>query len=545
MGVGERTLGGRAASAAWRRQDADLRGGGDMGSAAGARASGDPRCRLARLDDAVDRFVAAYLASTAVQPRSSSAMPRSRGGHFSTSGGCCRRRTICRRLSPTRSPDKRPALSSGCLPTTTTTPNIGSRSGTTCCATTKASITTRRRRRARASRLAASALNTNVPYNHFVEQLLNPAAPGDPDGFLIGVNWRGEVSASQTPAMQAAQNTAQIFLGVNLKCNSCHDSFISKWKLKDAYALASFFSRRRRLRLYRCDVAQDEYATPAFLFPELNRVPPSASLPDRRRTAAAIFTDPRNGRLPRTIVNRMWHRLLGRGLVENPDEMDGEPWSPGLLDWLASDFVDSGYDLKRLIATIVSSQAYQMRAVPRIGEQPRGYVFRGPEFGASRQSSSPTPSARSPATGMCISRRPRPRRRGARAAARALYARMADAGQFADARARPADSRSGVLDAQHEATTLQALELVNGERLTHWLLRGARNMLGELPPPPAAVFVTPINARGAASRTDGAAGRGRAVRSSMCPARPGSGSSRRTRTPPPSTRRRPCGRRGH
>jgi len=46
------------------------------------------------------------------------------------------------------------------------------------------------------------------------------------------------------------------------------------------------------------------------------------------------------------------------------------------------------------------------------------------------------------------------------------------------------------------ATTLQALELVNGERLSNWLLRGARNMLGELPPPPTALFVTPINARG-------------------------------------------------
>jgi len=35
--------------------------------------------------------------------------------------------------------------------------------------------------------------------------------------------------------MQAAQNSAQIFIGINLKCNSCHDSFISKWTLKDAY----------------------------------------------------------------------------------------------------------------------------------------------------------------------------------------------------------------------------------------------------------------------------------------------------------------------
>jgi hypothetical protein len=344
-----------------------------------------------------------------------------------------------------------------------------------------------------------SALTRNVPYNRFVEQLLNPAAPGDPDGFLVGVNWRGEVSASQTPAMQAAQNSAQVFLGINLKCNSCHDSFISKWQLKDAYGLASFFSEDERLRLYRCDVAQDVYATPAFLFPELNRVPPSASLPDRRRTAAAVFTDPRNGRLPRTIVNRMWHRLLGRGLVENPDEMDGAPWSPGLLDWLASDFVDSGYDLKRLIATIVSSKAYQLRAVPRIGEQPRGYVFRGPEI--RRLTAEQFGDAIGAITGDWNVYQPAaPTAPAGAGPPSARHARewQTPASPLARALGRPI--RDQVFTSRSTtATMLQALELVNGERLSNWLLRGARNMLGELPPPPAALFVTPINARGAAA----------------------------------------------
>ena len=348
------------------------------------------------------------------------------------------------------------------------------------------------------------ALTTNAPYNRFVEQLLNPTAPDDPDGFLIGVNWRGVVNASQTPAMQAAQNSAQIFIGLNLKCNSCHDSFISKWTLKDAYGLASFFGEDERLRLYRCDVAQDDYATPAFLFPELNRVPSSASLADRRRTAAAIFTDARNGRMPRTLVNRMWHRLLGRGFVENPDEMDGVPWSPELLDWLASDFVDGGYDLKRLMATIVTSKAYQMRAVPRVGVQRRGYVFRGPEvrrltaeqFGDAigamtgdwnvYQPPAPNPprGAAGPPPGPPPGRYTREWQTPASALARAL--------------GRPI--RDQVFSTRNTAaTTLQALELVNGERLANWLLRGARSMLGELPPPPTAAFVAPINARGRAA----------------------------------------------
>ncbi|HEV2688398.1 MAG TPA: DUF1549 domain-containing protein, partial [Bryobacteraceae bacterium] len=53
-----------------------------------------------------------------------------------------------------------------------------------------------------------AALRDNMPYNQFVEKLLNPVLPEDPAGFLLGVNWRGDVSASQKPLMQAAQNSA-------------------------------------------------------------------------------------------------------------------------------------------------------------------------------------------------------------------------------------------------------------------------------------------------------------------------------------------------
>jgi len=75
------------------------------------------------------------------------------------------------------------------------------------------------------------ALTSNTPYNEIVARLINPSQPGDPAGFVVGVNWRGETSAAVKPWMQAAQNTAQAFLGVNFKCNACHNSFISKWKL--------------------------------------------------------------------------------------------------------------------------------------------------------------------------------------------------------------------------------------------------------------------------------------------------------------------------
>ena len=341
-----------------------------------------------------------------------------------------------------------------------------------------------------------NSLKTNLPYNQFVRQLLNPTPVTDSEGFLVGVNWRGAVSASQTPAMQAAQNTAQIFLGVNLKCNSCHDSFISRWKLRDAYALATYFSTEEKLQLHRCDVPQGQFATAAFLYPALNRTPPSDSTADRRATAADIFTDPRNGRLARTLVNRIWLRLMGHGIVDNPDEMDGEPWSPELLDAVSSDFAAHDYDLKYLIAEIVSSRAYAMQAVARSSELPHKYVFKGPEV--RRLTAEEMADAIAAITGEWHTVQPHtPGAQKDDAPQPAEYTRdwHVAATSFTRALGRPI--RDQVYSTREtEATTLQALEVVNGETLTHWLLRGARNMTGQLPAEPASIFDHPLSNKG-------------------------------------------------
>ena len=332
------------------------------------------------------------------------------------------------------------------------------------------------------------ALAANVPYDRFVTALLNPAAPGDPEGFLIGVNWRGETSAAVTPWMQAAQNTAQVFLGINLKCNACHDSFVNRWKLKDAYALAAYFSPEPSLQLYRCDVAQNKFAEPAFLFPDLDRMPRTRALADRRAAVAEIFTDPRNGRLPRTLVNRIWHRLLGRGLVAQPDEMDGRPWSPELLDFLAADFVASGYDVKRLIGSIMKSRAYEMPAVRRAGEPPaRGYVFAGPEV--RRLTAEQFADAIGALTGEWND-------------SRGVYARewRTPSSTLTRALGRPIRDQVHSVRAV-DASTLQALELVNGEMYTRRLARGARRMLDELPPEPVSLYNRAVAGRSASSST--------------------------------------------
>ncbi|MBS1831435.1 MAG: DUF1549 domain-containing protein, partial [Acidobacteria bacterium] len=207
------------------------------------------------------------------------------------------------------------------------------------------------------------SLQSNKSYRQMVHELVDPGKDG-PEGFLIGVNWRGDINASQTPFMQASQNTAQVFLGINLKCASCHDSFINKYRLAQAYGLAAFFSEANELELVRCDMKTGKIQKPEFLYPELAKgIDIGTTTESRRKAAAALFTHPQNGRVTRTLVNRYWQRLIGKGIVEPVDEMDNQPWNADLLDWLAVDFDENGQDIKKLIERIMTSRAYQMPTV--------------------------------------------------------------------------------------------------------------------------------------------------------------------------------------
>ncbi|WP_339877450.1 DUF1549 and DUF1553 domain-containing protein, partial [uncultured Algoriphagus sp.] len=205
-----------------------------------------------------------------------------------------------------------------------------------------------------------TSLKDNKPYDQFVKELLNPTEKSK--GFIEGIKWRGTVNASQRTEMQAAQNVGQVILGLNLKCASCHDSFISDWKLEESYAFANIFADST-LEVSRCEVPTGKMAKTKILWEELGDIDSAASRTEKLRQLADRLVQPANGRMYRTIVNRVWKQLMGRGIVEPVDEMDNEPWSQDLLDWLASDFVENGYDLKELIYQIASSKIYQSQSI--------------------------------------------------------------------------------------------------------------------------------------------------------------------------------------
>ncbi len=219
-----------------------------------------------------------------------------------------------------------------------------------------------------------SALATNMPYNEFVAELINPTT--ESEGFTKGIVWRGVVNASQVPPMQAAQNISQVFMGINMKCASCHDSFINDWQLSDSYGLANIYSDAP-LEIALCDKLTGKKASTKFLYPEFGEVSATADKPTRLKQLAACVTSSKNGRLPRTFVNRLWGKFFGRALVEPVDDMDQLAWNSDLLDFLAEDFVAHKYDVRHLVEQILTSRAYQLPAV-NLGETVKDYVFRGP-----------------------------------------------------------------------------------------------------------------------------------------------------------------------
>ncbi|HEV3443764.1 MAG TPA: PSD1 and planctomycete cytochrome C domain-containing protein [Gemmataceae bacterium] len=320
------------------------------------------------------------------------------------------------------------------------------------------------------------ALLENKPYDQFVRELISPKP--ESEGFINGIQWRGRVNASQVREIQFSQNVSQVFFGINMKCASCHDSFIDTWKLADAYGLAAIIADRP-LELYRCDKPTGKAAVPRFLWPELGSIDPSLPRAKRLERLAGLVTHPDNGRFARTIVNRLWQRLFGRGIVHPVDVMANKPWSEELLDYLALYLVDNKYNVKKLLEHVVSSQAYQSRsAVLKSETAAEDYVFRGPEVKRMTAEqfldaiwmitrAGPTKPA-APAT---------PPRFGNETPAERQFVRAALVNADALMRSLGRPNREQVVTTRSDVlTTLEALDLSNGQILSDTLMRGAASL---------------------------------------------------------------------
>ncbi len=178
---------------------------------------------------------------------------------------------------------------------------------------------------------------------------------------------------------EATEATVQLFLGVRMECAKCHHHPFEKYGQGDYYGFAAFFARvsnkgseefgafgGESVIIIRNAGEVSHPKTGKVLKPTPLEGEAAEHPLDRRIALADWMTSKDNGMFARSIVNRYMAYLMGRGLVDPVDDMrsTNPPTNPPLMDALAKHFAESGFNLKQLMRTIMTSRLYQLDSQP-------------------------------------------------------------------------------------------------------------------------------------------------------------------------------------
>ena len=214
------------------------------------------------------------------------------------------------------------------------------------------------------------AVSSNMPYDEFARQLLTASGStleNPPANFF----------RTAKDMNDCVETVSQIFLGARLQCAKCHNHPFERWTQDNYYGMGAFFNRVQRKKTRRADeifvwsadsgdVTQPRtgqtmkpWVPVAGAVSELNDI-------DRRTSFADWLTSAENPFFAKIEVNRIWSHLLGRGIVDPVDDFreSNPPSNAPLLEALAQDFTDHGFDRVHMIRAIVNSRTYQMSHRP-------------------------------------------------------------------------------------------------------------------------------------------------------------------------------------
>ena len=202
-----------------------------------------------------------------------------------------------------------------------------------------------------------TTIKDNEPYDQFVRDLLTASG----SNFEVG-------QANFYRAMQnrdpkgIAQAVALTFMGERA----------DKWPKEKLAGMAAFFSQVgikttaewKEEIVFWNPASTNAQATATFPDGTTVKISPDR---DPREVFADWLIDAKNPWFARNIVNRVWFWLLGRGIIQEPDDIrpDNPPINPELLAYLEKELVASHYDLKHLYRLILNSQTYQLSSIPR------------------------------------------------------------------------------------------------------------------------------------------------------------------------------------
>lgn len=224
------------------------------------------------------------------------------------------------------------------------------------------------------------ALSDNLPYDQFVYRVLTAGGSNlenPPASYFKVLREPGD----------AMENTTQLFLAVRFNCNKCHDHPFERWTQDQYYSMAAYFAQVGRKTapefadkkiggtaveqpLPLVEVIYDQptgdvkhirtgaVAPPKFPYAVAGLKADDAS---RREQLAHWIATKENPYFAKSYVNRIWSYLLGPGIIEPIDDIraGNPPSNPALLDRLAKDFVDGGFNVREVFRTICKSRVYQ------------------------------------------------------------------------------------------------------------------------------------------------------------------------------------------
>ncbi|KAA5541951.1 DUF1549 domain-containing protein [Roseiconus nitratireducens] len=214
----------------------------------------------------------------------------------------------------------------------------------------------------------------DVPYDQFVRRLVTAK----------GSTWHNGAATlyrDRRSPEEVATLISQLFLGVRLECAKCHHHPFEKWSQRDFYSFAAFFGKVGRKGtglsppisggeevIYASDKGEVRHPVTGNVLPPepLFGTAGGEAQEDPREALADWMTSTNNDYFAQVHANRIWAHFMGRGIVEPVDDLrsTNPPSNPALLDALAREFRESGYDQKHLIKSIVLSHAYSLSSIP-------------------------------------------------------------------------------------------------------------------------------------------------------------------------------------
>jgi hypothetical protein len=220
----------------------------------------------------------------------------------------------------------------------------------------------------------------NRPWNEMAREILTATGSNKENG---AVNYT--LAHMAEGAVNLTSITTRVFLGQQIQCTQCHDHPSNDWKQADFWGINAFYKGLKREEVRTANAAGVEMADhyelsdmPSDAFSTFDRRDARKGIAfptfldgrkisqgkdvNRREALGNFITEPSNDSFAKAYVNRMWGHFFGRGFVQPVDDFGthNPPSHPELLDKLAHQFKESGYDTKALIRWIMNSEAYNL-----------------------------------------------------------------------------------------------------------------------------------------------------------------------------------------